>query len=37
MRAEIPARYYDDPDEANKALKWSEEIIQLARKKIEAA
>ena len=37
LPGEIPARYYDDPDEAEKALKWSEGIIELARKKIEAA
>ena len=33
----IPAEYYDDPDEAEKALAWSEGIIKLVRKKVEAA
>jgi HEPN domain-containing protein len=34
LPGEIPARYYDDPKEANRALTLSEGIILLARKKI---
>jgi HEPN domain-containing protein len=36
LPGEIPAEYYDDPDEAEKALTWSEKIIKLVREKIEA-
>jgi len=31
----VPAQYYDDPAEVEKALAWSRKIIQLVRKKIE--
>ena len=31
----IPAEYFDDPDEAERALMWSKRVIELARKKIE--
>jgi len=30
----IPAHYYDDPDEAARALAWSGEVIELVKKKI---
>ena len=34
LPGEIPAQYYDDPKEAEKALTWSEQIIELVRKKL---
>lgn len=35
LPGEIPAHYYDDRDEVEKALTWSEKIIKLVKKKIE--
>lgn len=35
LPGEIPARYYDDQEEVEKALSWSEKIIKMVRKKIE--
>ena len=34
LPGEIPAHYYDDPDEAAKALAWSSEVIELVKKKL---
>lgn len=34
LPGEIPAKYYDDREEVQKALAWSEQIIKLVRKKI---
>ncbi|HHT9152806.1 MAG TPA: HEPN domain-containing protein, partial [Candidatus Hypogeohydataceae bacterium YC40] len=34
LPGEIPAKYYDDKEEVQKALALSEQIIKLARKKI---
>jgi HEPN domain-containing protein len=36
LPGEIPAQYYDDPDEAERALTRSGKIIELVRKKIQA-
>jgi len=35
LPGEIPAHYYDDREEVEKAIVWSEKIIKLVRKKIE--
>lgn len=35
LPGEIPSQYYDDQDEVEKALMWSEKIIKLVREKIE--
>lgn len=35
LPGEIPARYYDDREEVENALAWSEKIIELVKKKIE--
>jgi HEPN domain-containing protein len=35
LPGEIPSQYYDDPEEAEKALAWSEKILRLVRKKVE--
>jgi len=37
LPGEVPSRYYDDPDEAQKALEWSKSIVELVRKKIDIA
>ncbi len=34
LPGEVPAKYYDDPDEANKALDWAAQIAKLVREKI---
>ena len=34
LPGEIPARYYDDPDEAERALEWSGKIIKLVKEKV---
>jgi HEPN domain-containing protein len=35
LPGEIPAHYYDDRNEAENAIAWSEKIIKLVRGKIE--
>jgi HEPN domain-containing protein len=35
LPGEIPSLYYDDKEEAERALTWNEGIIKLVRKKIE--
>jgi hypothetical protein len=32
----VPATYYDDPDEAKKAVELAESVINLVREKIDA-
>jgi HEPN domain-containing protein len=34
LPGEIPARYYDDPEEARKALEWTRSIVRLVRERI---
>jgi HEPN domain-containing protein len=36
LPGETPAEYYDDPDEAERALSWSRKIVELVREKIES-
>ncbi len=33
LPGEVPALFYDDPEEASKALEWSRQIIELVAKK----
>lgn len=35
LPGEIPSLYYDDLNEVEKALSWSEKLVKLVRKKIE--
>ena len=35
LPGEIPAQYFDDPEENEKALVWSKKIIELVRNKLE--
>ncbi len=35
LPGEVPFKYYDDPEEVEKALNWTRGIIRLAKKKIE--
>ena len=35
LPGEIPAKYYNDPEEVQRALAWSEGIIKLVREKVE--
>ncbi|MFP3909628.1 MAG: HEPN domain-containing protein [Halobacteriota archaeon] len=35
LPGEVPSKYYDDPEEAKKAVEWTKKILQLVRKKIE--
>jgi HEPN domain-containing protein len=34
LPGEVPARYYDDPDEAREALAWAKKIVGLVKRKI---
>jgi HEPN domain-containing protein len=34
LPGEIPAKYYDDPDEAKGALLWTRKVVGLCRRKI---
>jgi HEPN domain-containing protein len=34
LPGEIPAHYYDDPEESKRAVEWSEKIISLVKDKI---
>lgn len=36
LPGEVPSKYYDDPEEAKKAVEWTEKILRLVRKKIES-
>lgn len=34
LPGEVPAKYYDDPDEAEEALSWAKRVVGLCRRKI---